>query len=85
VYSAATAYGCRPSDFFSFETDMAAWQLDEACLMIGRRVENNINNGKDMWAGFGSEPGLLGAVKRGYRSAKTFVRRKMKIPESGVW
>lgn len=67
------------------ETELAAWQLDEACLIVGRRVENNVNNGKDMWHGFGGSTGLAGAVKRGYRSAKQFVMKKMKIPESGVW
>jgi hypothetical protein len=59
--------------------------LDEACLSVGRRVENNLNNGKDMlWHGFGGS-GLMNSVKRGYRSAKQFVKKKMKIPESGVW
>lgn len=85
LYSAATAYGCRPSDFVELETEMAAWQLDEACLLVGRRVENNLNSGKDAFAGFGDETGLMGAVKRGYRSAKQFVKKKMRIPDSGVW
>lgn len=84
VYNAATAYGCRPSDFFTLETELAAWQLDEACLMVGRRVENNLNNNKDAFAGF-EGTGILGAVKRGYQSAKQFVKKKIKIPESGVW
>jgi len=64
---------------------MAAWQLDEACLSVGRRVENNLNSGREMWHGFGADSSLMGAVKRGYRSAKQFVKKKMKIPESGVW
>lgn len=85
LYNAATAYGCRPSDFFHLETELAAWQLDEACLVIGRRVEKNLNEGKDAFAGFNSGSGLLASVKRGYRSAKQFVRKKMRIPESGVW
>jgi hypothetical protein len=82
LYNAATAYGCKPSDFFSLDTELAAWQLDEACLIIGRRVERNLNEGKDAFAGFGG--GFVNAVKRGYRSAKQFVKKKMKIPESGV-
>jgi hypothetical protein len=84
LYNAATAYGYKPSDFFTLETDMAAWQLDEACLLVGRRVEKNLNEGKDAFAGFG-DAGLMGTVKRGYRSAKQFVKKKMKSPESGVW
>jgi len=84
LYSAATAYGCRPSDFVQLETELAEWQLDEACLMVGRRVEKNMNDGKDAFDGFDGG-GLLNAVKRKYRSAKQFVKRTMKIPENGVW
>lgn len=85
LYNVANAYGCKPSDYFELETEMAEWQLNEACLLVGRRVENNLNNGKDMWFGFGKDKSLLGTLKRGYRSARQLVRKKMKIPESGVW
>ena len=47
LYNQATAYGCRPSEFFNLETEIAAWALDEACLVEGRRVENALNEGKD--------------------------------------
>jgi len=53
--------------------------------MVGRRVENNLNNGKDMWHGFSSVTGQTSKVKGLFKSAKQFVKRKMKIPESGVW
>jgi hypothetical protein len=85
LHNLADAYGFRPSALFTLETDLADWQLDEACLIVGRRVENNLNAGKDMWAGFENESGLLASMKRGYASAKQFVKKKMKIPESGVW
>lgn len=84
LYSAAIAYGCRPSDFFELETELAAWQLDEACLMIGRRVEHNLNEGKDAFDELQVQS-FKSKVKRGFQSAKQFVKRKMKIPESGVW
>jgi hypothetical protein len=29
------------------ETEIGAWALDEACLMIGRKFENMLNEGKD--------------------------------------
>jgi len=34
------------------ETDLAAWALDEACLMVGRRVENNLAQEKPAFDGF---------------------------------
>lgn len=83
LYNVATAYGCRPSDLLDLETELARWQLDEACLMVGRRVENNLNEGKDAFAGF--DGGVIGAIKRGYKSARAFVKKKMRIPDSGVW
>jgi len=30
-----------------FETEIAAWALDEACLVIGRKFENMLNEGKN--------------------------------------
>jgi hypothetical protein len=80
----ATAYSKRPSDFIMLETEMAAWQLDEACLMIGRQVEKNMHEGKDAFSGFG-DSGLLGAIKRGYRSAKALVKKTVRIRPDGTW
>jgi len=67
---------------FLLETEMAQWQLDEMCLMIGRRVENNVNNGKDMWHDFPVVAGQKGA--RNYRSAKPRATKKVKI-KNGIW
>jgi hypothetical protein len=47
IYNHATAYGNRPSDLFRFETDIGAWVFDEACLLIGRKFENLLNEGKN--------------------------------------
>jgi len=30
-----------------FETEIAAWALDEACLVVGRKYENMLNEGKN--------------------------------------
>lgn len=42
-----TAYGQRPSDFVKFETELAKWALDEACLMVGRTFESALQEGKN--------------------------------------
>jgi hypothetical protein len=63
------------------QTDLGRWSLDEACLMIGRRVERNLNEGKDAFDGLSI--GKLG--KGSFRSAKGLVKKKMKIPKSGIW
>ena len=47
LYNSSAAYGKRPSDFFQLETELAAWALDEACLLIGRKFENMLNDGKN--------------------------------------
>ena len=82
LYNAASAYGCRPSDFMQLETELAAWQLDEACLIVGRQVENNLSNGKPPFDGMGV-PTTLNA--KGYRSAKSLVKKKVKIKPDGTW
>src|SRR5512137_115704 len=55
LYNQATAYGQKPSDFFELETEIGCWALDEACLRVGRRVENNLNSGKDAFYGFNDQ------------------------------
>ena len=85
LHSQAEAYGSKPSEIFGLETDWGAWQLNEITLMVGRRVEKNLNEGKDAFAGFG----LTAAHPRNgngrYRSVKSRVTKKMKIPASGIW
>jgi len=81
LYNTASAYGKRPSDFFRFETELGAWQFDEACLIVGRRVEQNVNSNQAPFAGFD----LPMDKSRGFRSAKQLVRRKVKIRPDGTW
>jgi hypothetical protein len=83
VHNQAEAYGQLPSDILGLETAWGAFQFNEICLMVGRRVEKNVNEGKDAFSDLGG--GMIGAMKRGYKSARAFVKKKMKIPESGVW
>ena len=64
------------------ETPWGAYQFNEICLMVGRRVENNLNKGKDAFDGLGSS--VIGKMKRGYQSAKQFVKKKVKI-KNGIW
>lgn len=78
LYNAATGYGKRPSDFFDLETDLAKWYLDESCLMLGRHYENEINAGRNPFGG-------ATMPKQGYRSAKTLVKKKVRIKPDGTW
>jgi len=70
-----------PSEILGLETDWGAWQLNEIALMVGRRVENNVNSNKAPFAGFD----LPMDKSRGFRSAKQLVRRKVKIRPDGRW
>jgi hypothetical protein len=67
------------------ETPWGAWQLNEVTLMVGRRVENNLNNKKDAWEGFSSQRlAISGQLKR-FRSAKGRVSKKVTIKADGTW
>jgi len=63
------------------ETDWGAWQMNELTLMVGRRVERNLNEGKDAFAGFS----FSSNGQKGYRSAKHLVTKKVKINPDGTW
>lgn len=82
LYNSATAYGRKPSDFFELETDFGKWALDEACLTVGRRFENMLNEGKNPFAGMqmgrGTEAQRYAPVAKGNI-------RKVKIKENGTW
>lgn len=83
----ATAYGLRPSDFFPrLETDIARWNLDEACLVVGRKIENMLNQGKDPWRELDAsqaerKPGLYRSAKAAFKKAI----RKVKFNKKGIW
>jgi len=78
LYSLATGYGKRPSEIVGLETDIAAWSLDEACLINGRRIEKMLNENKDPFAD------QLPAKEK-YRSAKGLATKKVKINQDGTW
>ena len=82
LYNIATAYGQRASDFVHLETEIGAWYLDEACLSIGRRFENMLNEGKNPFDAL-TLPSPSG--RGGYRPAANSRMKRMKIPENGVW
>ena len=76
----ATTYGQRPSRFFQLETEIAAWQLDEACLIIGLECEAEIAKGNNP---FGSITGIISDGK--YASVPKYLIRKVKIKPDGTW
>jgi hypothetical protein len=82
LHSLASAYGGRPSDFFEIETELGAFQLDEACLRVGRHIENNVNNNKPAFEGLGTSGKV---VQKEYRSVKHLAKKKVKIKEDGTW
>ena len=72
LYNASTAYGRRASDFMNLETEIAAWALDEACLLVGRKFENLLNEGKNP---FSDQSPVIS--KRGYASAPKRLIKKV--------
>ncbi len=82
LYNLSNTYGRLPSDFFQLESEIGRWVLDETCLMVGRRVENNLNNGKEAFHGFSDQPSVS---SKQYRSAKALVRKKVKMKPNGTW
>lgn len=71
------------------ENDWLAYQLDLACLTVGRRVERLTMPTR-------RKPGLSvaealgegveeGRGQSGFRQGLLKVKRKVKIPESGIW
>jgi len=81
LHNQAEAYGSRPSEILGLETDWGAWQLNEIALVVGRRVERNVNSNKAPFDGF--QVSMNG--NHGYRSAKALVRKKVKIKPDGTW
>lgn len=41
MHALAEAYGARPSSLIELQTEWAAWQFDEACLVAGRAAEKD--------------------------------------------
>lgn len=84
LHNQAEAYGTLPSEILWLETPWGAWQLNELTLMVGRRVEKNVNEGKDAWTGFSSQRLAVRETLKTYRSAKGRVTKKVKI-KNGIW
>jgi len=75
-----------PSEILQLETAWGAWQLNELTLIIGRRAEKNVNDGKDALDGFPANNGKSPfPVKGGYLSARQRVRKKVRIKANGIW
>lgn len=62
----------------NLETEMAAWALDEACLLVGRKFENMLNNGNNP---FGQSEMNN---KRGYANAPKRLIKKKNFEELGI-
>lgn len=80
VYNQATAYGIRPSNIFKFETEIGAWVFDEACLLIGRKFEKLLNDGKNP---FENIPNFEG--QRSYAPIANGNIKRVKINANGTW
>lgn len=83
LHNQAEAYGRLPSEILRLETDWGAWQLNEITLMVGRRVEKNLNDGKEAFFGFNIQ--RAASAIRSYRSAKSLVNKRVKIRADGTW
>ena len=83
LHNQAEAYGQRPSEILGLETAWGAWQLNEIALIVGRRAERNVNEGKEAFDGFILDGSANG--KGRFRSARDRVKRKIKIPANGIW
>ena len=84
LHSIADAYGRRPSEIAELKTPWGAYQFDEMCLIVGRRVEDNLSNGRHAFEGFGSQPSAISG-QRAYRSAKHLAKKKVRINANGTW
>lgn len=75
-----TAYGQRPSSFLDMAAgSWEAYDVDLACLHVGRDVEERIRKKKPL-------PWATGKPRAGQSFGKLGGRaRKVRIPESGVW
>ncbi len=58
------------------ETDMAAWVLDETCMIVGRKVEHLLSEKKNPFES---------ATKQYASATASGKTKRMKVPENGVW
>jgi len=62
------------------ETEIAAWALDEACLMTGRKFENMLNEGKNPFSDLSKVEG-----QRSYAPVASGQIKRVKINPNGTW
>ena len=60
------------------QTEIGQWNLDETCLLFGRKIENAFNKNEDPFSTLGK-----GSNSK-YRDPSQFVARKVKV-RNGVW
>ena len=84
MYNIATAYGLRPSQFLNLETEIAAWALDEACLMTGRKFENLLNEGKSPFSDL-QMGRFAGSEVQRYAPVASGNIKRVKINANGTW
>lgn len=63
------------------ETEIAAWALDEACLMIGRKFENLLNEGKNPFA----DTQMGRSEAQSYAPVAKGNIKRVAIKENGTW
>lgn len=79
MYNLSTAYSKLPSDFFEFETEIGKWQFNEMCLLVGRKIENQLANKEKPF-----DEDAAGVQK--YRSAASGRKiKRVKINPNGTW
>ena len=86
-----STYSVRPSSFLGLSPDSwEAFQVDLACLRLGREIENKLAERDKKGEPVNRLQDLLGESKPAddasqFRSLAGMVTEKMVIPDSGVW
>ncbi len=81
LHSLGEAYGQRPSSYLGLEGDSwEAYQVDLACLSVGRDVHERVRKKRPLpWHERARPAAPSGLATLAGRA------RKMKLPEGGVW
>ena len=90
LHNLAAAYSQRPSTILEIGDSWLAYQLDLACLTVGRWVENRLAERDRKGQPLYTLEALLEERepqedKGRFQSLASKVRRKVRIPESGIW
>lgn len=83
MHSLSEAYRCRPSSLLEIETDFAAWQIDEICLMAGRAAEKAAVENSMQFSGSNGQFGAKRPQK--FRSMRGMATRKVTVKPDGTW